>query len=113
MDFIQKILSFTMEEMKCQYDGCTEVFKGSLDQCIKMYDIHVGARHAVAKATAPGASGSGAIRKEEKKKTDRAKIKPPTFRENEARDDYERKKQDFEIYSKWAKLTKEEKSEDL
>merc|ERR1712239_44962 len=102
--------------MKCQYDGCTEAFKGSLGQCIKLYDLHVGAMHAVAKATAPGASeasGSGAIRKEEKRKTERAKIKPPTFRENEARDDYERKKQDFEIYSKWATLTKEERSEDL
>merc|ERR1712239_93142 len=99
--------------MKCQYEGCTEVFKGNLDQNLKAYELHIGAMHAVARASVPGASGLGAVKKDEKKKTDRAKIKPPTFRENEARDDYERKKQDFGIYSKWATLTKEERSEDL
>merc|ERR1712239_34210 len=84
-----------------------------MDQCIKMYELHVGAKHAVDKATAPGPSGAGAVKNEERKKTERAKIKPPTFRESEVREDYERKRQDFEIYSKWAKLTSTEKSEDL
>ena len=98
-------------EMNCQYENCTDVFKGNKDQCIQMYGFHIGAKHA--KATAPDPSGAGAVKNEERKKTERAKIKPPTFKESEVREDYERKRQDFEIYSKWAKLTSEEKSEDL
>ena len=101
--------------MKCEYENCDKVFnQETKSECLKEYSLHVGAKHAVAKATVPEPSGAtGAVKNEDKKKTERQKIKPPVFKEVEIRDDYDRKKQDFGTYSNRAKLTPEEKSEDL
>merc|ERR1712082_168420 len=57
--------------------------------------------------------GTADVKAEDKKKTDRQKMKPPVFSESETRDDYERKRQDFKTYSNRAKLSPEEMSEDL
>ena len=105
-------------ELKCEYENCDVVFTGTKGENLQEYGFHIGAKHSAAPATAPapataGATAAAVVKSEEKKKTDRQKMKPPVFTENETRDDYERKRQDFKTYSNRAKLSPEEMSEDL
>ena len=84
--------------MECEYENCDKVFNGTKSECLTKYGLHVKAKHTVATAAAPataGATAAATVKSEEKKKTDRQKMKPPVFSENETRDDYERKRQDF------------------
>ena len=100
-------------EMKCEYVDCNDVFTGTKAECITQYGYHIGAKHATPPAPATAGATAAAVKSEEKRKTDRQKMKPPVFTENETRDEFERKNQDFKTYSSRAKLTPEEMSEDL
>merc|ERR1712239_93855 len=79
--------------------------------------FHFKAKHtpAPAEATAATATAAAAAVKteERKEKTERQKMKPPVFIENETRDEFGRKNQEFKTYSARAKLKEEELSEDL
>ena len=41
----------TRVKLKCEYKGCTDIFNGTIKQCLIMYDLHTGARHAKSPAT--------------------------------------------------------------
>ena len=102
--------------MECKYENCDKVFNGTKSECLTEYGLHVKAKHTLATVAAPAGAGAGAaatVKTEERKKTERQKMKPPTFSECETRDDYERKRMDFKTYSNRAKLSPEEMSEDL
>ena len=96
-------------EMQCEFLDCPVVKKGKdLAECISQMQLHQNAKHLQAKAPA------AAVKPEEKeRKTERQKMKPPVFTEQETREEFWRKNQEFETYSVRAKLKPEEISEDL
>ena len=56
--------------MECEYENCDKVFNGTKSECLKEYDLHVGAKHAAAKTAEPEPSGATAtVKTEDKKKT--------------------------------------------
>ena len=98
-------------ELKCEYLDCPEVKSGKdKAECIVQMWFHIGAKHPP--AGAPTATFT--LKPEEKeKKTERQKMKPPVFTENETRYEFGRKYQEFKTYSARAKLKEKEMSEDL
>ena len=105
-----------MAELKCEYQDCPAVYKGTMTECISQMGFHIGANHAPAPVPALASAGAtvAAVKPEEKeRKTDRQKMKPPVFTESETRDEFGRKNQEFKTYSSRAKLKPEEMSEDL
>ena len=95
--------------MKCEYLDCPEVKYGKdKTECIGQMQFHVGAKHSSA-----GASAAAVKPEEKERKTERQKMKPPVFTEQETRDEFWRKNQEFETYSVRAKLKPKEVSEDL
>ena len=97
-----------MAELQCEYADCTVVKTGKdLSECIGQMHLHHNAIHL---SKAPAA----AVKPEEKeRKTERQKMKPPTFTEQETREEFLRKNSEFNTYSARAKLKPEEISEDL
>ena len=96
------------EQLQCEYADFTVVKKGKdLGECIGQMQLHHNAIHL---SKAPAA----AVKPEEKeRKTERQKMKPPTFTEQETREEFLRKNSEFNTYSARAKLKPEEISEDL
>ena len=99
-----------MAELKCEYLDCPAVYQGKdKAECIDQMKFHIGAKHT----SPPAEATAAAVKPEEKeRKTERQKMKPPVFTEQETRDEFWRKNQEFNTYSSRAKLKPEEISED-
>ena len=97
-----------MEELKCEFKDCSMVKKGKdMGECIGQMQLHIAAIHT------PGATATAVKSEDKERKSERQKMKPPTFLEKETREEFLRKNAEFEIYSARAHLKPEEVSEDL
>ena len=97
-----------MEELKCEFKDCPEVKKGKdMGKCIGQMQLHHSAIH-------PAGATAAAVKSEDKeRKSERQKMKPPTFLEKETREEFKRKHSEFETYSDRAHLKANEITEDL
>ena len=97
-----------MEELKCEVKDCPEVKKGKdMAECIDLMKLHHAGVHPVGATTA-------AVKTEDKeRRSERAKMKPPTFLEKETREEFRRKYSEFETYSDRSHLKANEITEDL